>query len=60
MSDDGSTVIFAVTVYSVEGESNIPELHCIDGQIENAIFVFQPENKQSGAKVYQCLEVETT
>ena len=50
MSDDGSTVIFAVTIYSVEGESNIPELHCIDGQIGNAIFVFQPENKQSGAK----------
>ena len=49
MSDDGSTVAFAVTVYSAEGKSDVPELHCLDGQTGKAIFVFQPENKQPGS-----------
>ena len=51
MGDDGSTVIFAVTIYSVEGESNIPELHCIDGQIGNAILSFSLRISNGGKSV---------
>eukprot|EP00949_MAST-11_sp_MAST-11-sp1_P001877 g1877.t1 len=42
LSDDGSTVVFAVAV------SGLPELHCVDGQTGSPLFVFRPENGKLG------------
>lgn len=48
LSDDGSTVVFAVVTFDARTETNTPQLHCVDGQSGGSIFVFQPENTSVG------------
>ena len=43
ISDDGSTVAFAVTV------GKTPQLHCVDGQTGTPKFVYHVEDEQPGA-----------
>ena len=49
LSDDGSTVVFAVTVYDPKTQTDVSELHCINGQTGAPMFVFQLTNEQPGA-----------
>lgn len=43
-SDDGSTVAFAVFVFYPLTHTTTPQLHCIDGQTGNLIFLFEGDN----------------
>eukprot|EP00505_MAST-04D_sp_SCG-Rhode-Island_P001715 Stramenopile-MAST_4_protein_1715 len=49
MSDDGSTVVFAVSVLDDASGTAVPQLHCIDGQTGKLQFVYQPKNEKPGS-----------
>ena len=48
LSDDGSTVVFAVAVFDPKTQTDVPELHCINGQTGALIFVFRLDNERPG------------
>jgi|EP00945_MAST-04E_sp_MAST-4E-sp1_P002069 hypothetical protein len=48
VSDDGSTVVFAVKVSDPKTQTGVPELHCINGQTGALMFVFRLENEPPG------------
>jgi hypothetical protein len=47
-SDDGSTVVFAVSIFDPINETNTPQLHCIDGQNGSLNFVYELINEEPG------------
>ena len=48
LSDDGSTVVFAVTISDPKTQTDVPELHCINGQTGALMFVFRLDNERPG------------